>query len=264
MNKERLWWLGEFGLATVVALISGLVTKDIPVSVLYGLFVGTVFFVLREHRRVGSQFERHVAEMEDKALNLPTTLSQKEDVDPYLKQIFNSERNQLLRMAKEITDGEIVLHSRPVGQTVLDFWKLVRPGDRVIVTNTGVGWGTPQHDLLRQLNFDLVEKGADITRVFTERTGATPEDKKRLKQEMDRQKGHLHVRFTKESRLPPDAVKDMALIVDRIYGCTIYSKALGSGLKQILDEVRYYTRRDELEKAKELVETAIRLSEEYK
>ena len=98
MNKEWLWWLGEFGLATVVALISGLVTKDIPVSVLYGLFVGTVFFVLREHRRVGSQFERHVAEMEDKALNLPTTLSQKEDVDPYLKQIFNSERNQLLRM----------------------------------------------------------------------------------------------------------------------------------------------------------------------
>jgi hypothetical protein len=264
MNKEWRWWLAEFGLATVVAVVAGFVTKDIPISVLYGLFVGTVFFVLRELRRVVSQFDRQVSEMENKALNLPTTLSQKEDVDPYLKQIFNSERNQLLRMAKEITDGEIVLHSRPVGQTILDFWKLVRPGDRVIATNTGVGWGTPQHDLLRQLNFDLVEKGADITRVFIEPTTATPEDKKRLKQEMDRQKGHLHVRFIKESRLPPDALKNGGLIVDRIYGYTIYSKALGSGLKQILDEVRYYTRRDELDKAKVMAENIIRLSEEYK
>ncbi len=49
MTKEWLWWLGEFGLAVVVAVVSGFVTKDVPVSILYGLFVGTVFFVLRQN-----------------------------------------------------------------------------------------------------------------------------------------------------------------------------------------------------------------------
>ena len=85
MGREWLWWLGEFGLAAaVVAVVAGFVTKDVPISVLYGLFAGTVFFILREHRRVGSQFERHVAELEDKALDLPATLRYKQDVDPYL------------------------------------------------------------------------------------------------------------------------------------------------------------------------------------
>ena len=46
MSKEWLWWLGEFGLAAVVAVVAGFVTKDVPISILYGLFVGTVFFVL--------------------------------------------------------------------------------------------------------------------------------------------------------------------------------------------------------------------------
>ena len=264
MNKEWLWWLGEFGLATVVALISGLVTKDIPISVLYGLFAGTVFFVLREQRRVASQVDRGVSEMEDKALNLPTTLSHLQDVDPHLKQIIRSERSELLRMAKEVADGGIVLRARHIAQTVTDFHKLVRPGDRVVAANTGVGWGTPQWDITRQINFELAEKGADITRIFIEPTAATPEDKKRLKQEMDRQKEHLKVRFVKESRLPSGMMKNWALIVDRYFGYGSYSKPVGSGIRQILDELRIYTNRDELEKAKEMAETVIRLSEEYK
>jgi len=202
--------------------------------------------------------------MEDKALNLPIKLSHLENVDPYLKQIVHSERNELLRLAKEVADGEIVLRARHIAQIVTDFHKLARPGDRVVAANTGVGWGTPQWDIIRQLNFELADKGVDFTRVFIEPTAATPEDKKRLKQEMDRQKEHLKVRFVKESRLPPDIPKNMALIVDRYFGHGSYSKPVGSGLRQIVDELRIYTRRDELEKAKELAETVIRLSEEYK
>ena len=264
MSNEWRWWLGEFGLAAVVAIVSGFVTKDVPISILYGLFAGTVFFILREHKRVSTRLEQHVDELEDKTLNLPTTASHLEGIDSYFKQILRSERNDLLRMAREATNSEIVVHSRPVTKILFDWWKLVRPGDRVIAVNTGVGWGTPQHDILRQLNFDLVDNGADITRVFIEPTGATPEDRKRLRQEMDKQKGRIKVRYVKESQCPPDAVKNTGLIVDKIYGITTYSKAVGSGLKQLLDEVYFCTHHDVLEKAKETVENLIKLSEEYK
>jgi hypothetical protein len=76
---------------------------------------------------------------------------------------------------------------------------------------------------------------------------------------MDRQKEHINVRYVKESLLPPEARKNMALIADRIYA---YTSSASKGI--LFDEVRYITRREELDKAKELAETIIRLSEEYK
>ena len=102
MGKEWLWWLGEFGLAATVAVVAGFVTRDVPISILYGLFVGTGFFVLREHRRVVAQHERQVMEMEDKALNLPVTLRYKKEVDPYLRQLTESARDEAIRLAKEV------------------------------------------------------------------------------------------------------------------------------------------------------------------
>lgn len=264
MSKEWLWWLGEFGLAALVAVVAGFVTRDVPISILYGLFVGTVFFILRQLTRITSQFDRQVSEMEDKALNLPTTSSHLEGIEPYFKQILRSERNDLLRMAKEATDGEIVLRTRAIAHNIIDFYKLARPGDRIIATNSGVGWGTPVWDIVRQVNFDVADKGVDFTRVFIEPTTATPEDKKRLKQEMDRQKERLHVRFIKESRIPPEVIRNSSLIVDRYYGYASYSKPVGSGIRQLVDELRVSTRRDELEKAKETAENLIKLSEEYK
>jgi hypothetical protein len=107
--------------------------------------------------------------------------------------------------------------------------------------------------------FDLAASGVDITRVFIEGDTFTEEEKERQKEEMDRQKDHIHVRFVKESLLPPEGRKNMAVIYDKFYG---YGR---SGSQWVLfDEVRYITRREELDKAKELAETIIRLSEEYK
>ncbi len=264
MSREWLWWLGEFGLAAVVAVVAGFVTKDVPISILYGLFVGTVFFVLREHRRVVSQHERQVSEMEDKALNLPMKLSHLENADPYLKHIIDGERNELLRLAREVGDGELTVRSRSMVQSAMDYHRLARPGDRVIAANSGANLGTPILDIIRQLNFELAEKGVDYTRIFIEPAGATPEEKKRRKQEMDRQKEHLKVRFIKESHLPPGTPQNFVLIVDRYFRYGTYSKAVGSGLKQIMDEIKIFTRRNELEKAKEMAENLIKLSEEYK
>ena len=264
MGREWLWWLGEFGLAATVAIVAGFVTGDVPISILYGLFVGTVFFVLREHRRVVAQHGRQVNEWEDKVLNLPTTIFHAEEINPYLKQVLASERNDLLQMAKEAVNGELIMQARPIGQVIMNFYKLAKPGDKVITTNTGVGWGTPHWEVVRQLNFEIAQSGVDWTRIFIELTGATPEEKKRLKQEMDRQKAYIKVRYIKESQLPPGIIKDMALIVDKLLGYGIYSKPVGSGIKQVIDEVRFYSRRDMLDKAKEMAETAIRLSEEYK
>jgi len=264
MSKEWLWWLGEFGLAAVVAVVAGFVTRDVPISILYGLFVGTVFFVLRQQTRITSQHERQVSEMDDKALDLPITLSHLENVDPYLKHIIESERKEFLRLAREVIDGEITVKTRTSGQVIIDYMKLARPGDKIIATNSGAGWGTPAWEMYRQLNFELVERGADFTRIFIEPTMATPEDKKRLRQEMDRQKERLKVRFIKESKLPPGAMLNSVLIVDRYYAYIILSKATGSGLRQAPDEFKVFTRRDKLEKAKETMETLIKLSEEYK
>ena len=261
MGKEWLWWLGEFGLASVVAVVAGFVTGDVPISILYGLFVGTVFFVLREFRRVITHFGGEVTDLEDKVLDLPMTPSHRENIDPFLKQIVQSERNELLRMAKEVTNGEIVLPARPIQQTIGNFHKLARPGDRVVAINTGAGWGAPQWEITRQIDFDLANKGVDITRIFIEQNSATPEDKKRLRQEMDRQKEHLKVRFIKESKLPAGVKQSSFLIVDRFFGYASYSKPVGTGIRQIADEVRFYTRREELEKAKEMADTLIKLSE---
>jgi len=62
MGREWLWWLGEFGLAATVAIVAGFVTRDVPISILYGLFVGTVFFNLRQFTRISSRFDRQVSE----------------------------------------------------------------------------------------------------------------------------------------------------------------------------------------------------------
>ena len=264
MSKEWLWWLGEFGLAATVAVVAGFVTKDVPISILYGLFVGTVFFVLRQNSRVASQFHKEVTELEDKALNLPVTLSYLEDVDPYLKQIVRSERSELLRLAKGAADGDIVLRTRHIVQIMNDMHKLPRRGDRVVALSTGVRLGTPQWDITRQINFELADKGVDFTRIFIELTGATPEDKKRLKEEMDREKERLHVRFVKESRLPLEARKNMFLIFDKIVGYPGWIKPEEVSRGRIAEELRICARRDELEKAQELAETIIKLSEEYK
>jgi hypothetical protein len=264
MGREWLWWLGEFGLAAVVAVVAGFVTRDVPISILYGLFVGTVFFVLREHRRVVSQQERYVNQWEDKAMNFPITLRHRGDVDPFLKRIVQFEKDELMRLAKEAEDGKLTVKARIIARFLPDYFKLVRPGDKVVATNAWVGWGTPQWDIIRQVNFDLVDEGVDFTRIFIEPAGATPEDKKHLKQEMDRQKEKIKVRFIKESRVPQDVKVNSILIYDRYFAYGTYSKTPGTSIKQIIEESTYCTRRDELERAKETAENLIKLSEEYK
>ncbi len=259
MGKEWLWWLGEFGLAAVVAVVAGFITRDVPISILYGLFVGTVFFALREHRRVVAQQERQVAEMEDKVLDLPVTLSKLGETDPYLRRLVHLSKDETIRYAKGAVDGEIVVKARNIVQVAIDIYKQAKPGDKIFNTNYWSGYPTPQSDVYRRTMIDLAASGVDITRVFIEGDTFTDEEKKRQREEMERLKDHIHVRFVKESLLPPEARKNMALIVDKIYG---YGPSGSKGI--LFDEVRYITRREELDKAKELAETIIKLSEEYK
>ena len=144
MSKEWLWWLGEFGLVAVVAVVAGFVTRDIPISILYGLFVGTVFFILREHRRVSSKFEWHVDELEEKVLELPPTLLHKKDIDPCLQRLVRSYKDETLQLAKEATDGEVLVKARPLANIAVELAKLARPGDVIFATNYGVMFDTPQ------------------------------------------------------------------------------------------------------------------------
>ncbi len=263
MSKEWLWWLGEFGLVAVVAVVAGFVTKDVPISILYGLFVGTVFFSLREHKRVVAQHERQVSEMKNEALSLPPTFSHLENVDPHMKFLIERERGELLRLAKEVAEGHILLRSRPLYQIVSDFHKLAKPGDRIIATNAGGQWGIPQWDFVVQLDCELANSGVDFTRIFIEPSNATPEYKKRLKQEMERHKeGNIKVRFIKESRLPPEVIQNGFLIVDRYCGYMVQQKVSSS--KRTAEEIRLFTRYDELGKWKEMMETVLKFSEEYK
>ena len=264
MSKEWLWWLGEFCLAGVVAVVAGFVTRDVPISILYGLFTGTVFFILREHRRVSTKFERHVEELEDKALDLPATLRYKEGVDPYLQQLVRSYKNETLQLAKEAAEGEVLVKARPLASIAIELAKLARPGDIIFATNYGVMFDTPQGNAARQVFFDQADRGVHITRIFIEGMSAKPEEKKHLREEMDRQKEHLNVRFAKESRLPPEARRNSLMLFDRFAAYANYVKLSGASKGQLVDEIRIITRRDDLEKAKELADTIIKLSEEYK
>lgn len=259
MSKEWLWWIGEFGLAATVAVVAGFVTKDVPISILYGLFVGTVFFVLRQHSRVTSRFDRQVSEMEDKVLNLPVTLSKLEEASPFMKGLAHSARDEAIRCIKGAVDGEVVVKARSVIQDTINMYKLAKPGEKIFSTNYWSGYSTPQSDVYRRTIIDLAASGVDITRVFIEGDTFTDEEKERQRAEMERLKDHVHVRFVKESLLPPEARKNMAMIVDRIYG---HGGSASRGW--LFDEARFYTRREELDKAKTLAETIIRLSEEYK
>ena len=268
MSKEWLWWLGEFGLAAVVAIVAGFVSRDVPISILYGLFVGTVFFVLRQQTRIASQHERQVSEMEDKALNLPTTLRHREDIDPVLKQVVLSSRDETLRLAKEVETGEVTIKPRPIAVLAMDCIKQAKPGDKVVALNYGGIWGTERGDVYRQTSFDLVDKGVDFTRIFVETTSATPEQKKHLREEMDRQKDYLHVRFIKESKLPPEARTNCAIVLNKyaFYAHIQSWLPRGTVVRRSMEgeELKLYTRRDEVEKATELAETVLKLSEEYK
>ena len=263
MSKEWLWWLGEFGLAATVAVVAGFVTRDIPISILYGLFVGTVSFVLREHRRVVAQQEKQVSIMEDKALNLPQTFTHLETVDPHLRRLIERERSELLRLAKEVAEGIINLRSRPLWQITNDFHKLARPGDRIIATNTGIHQGNVANwDIVIQTDFELANSGVDITRIFIEPAHATPEFKKHLKQQMDYQKEHLKIRFIKESKLPSEVLQNALLMVDKYCGTVIMGTS--GSQKSIPEEVRIISNHNELEKIKEMMDLALKLSEEYK
>jgi hypothetical protein len=179
-----------------------------------------------------------------------------------MRHIIEWERSELIRLAKEILEGRISLRPRPAWQIVMDFHKLAKPGDRIITTSSGGSWGTPQWDLVVQTDCELANSGVDFNRIFVEPTNATPEYKKHLKQEMDRQKeGHINVRFIKESKLPPEVHQNGMLIVDKYCGYTVRK---GSGLKHTVEEMIMITRHDEVEKWKEMMETVLKLSEEYK
>jgi len=154
--------------------------------------------------------------------------------------------------------------ARIIARFLPDYHKLAQPGDKVVATNPGTGWGTPQWDVFRQKCFDMVDKGIDFTRIVIEPTAATPEEKKRLRQEMDRQKEKLKVGFIRESRLPQDVKQNSFLIYDRYFAYATYSKTLGTSIRHLVEETTFFTRREELDKAKALAETIIRLSEEYK
>ena len=264
MSREWLWWLGEFGLAAVVAVVAGFVTKSIPISILYGLFVGTVFFILREHRRVSTKFEKHVDELEDKALDLPAALRHKQDIDTYLQHLVRLYKDETYRIAKEAAEGEVFIKARPLANIAGELVKLAKPGDVIFATNYGVMFDTPQGNAVRQLFFDQSDRGVDITRVFVEGITAKPEEKKHLREEMDRQKGHLNVRFVKESQLPPEARNNSLILFGRFAAYANYVKLSGASKGQLVDEIRIKTRRDDLESAKELADTIIKLSEEYK
>jgi hypothetical protein len=183
MGKEWLWWLGEFGLAAVVAIVAGFVTGDIPISILYGLFVGTVFFALRTHSRIASQQERQVSEMEDKALNLPITMGKLENVDPILKHIAHSTRDEAIRHIKGAVDGEIVVKARSILQVSIDMYKQAKPGEKIFSTNYWSGYSTPQSDVYRRTMFDLAASGVDITRVFIEGDTFTDEEKEHQRED---------------------------------------------------------------------------------
>jgi hypothetical protein len=239
------------------------VTRDVSLSILYGLFVGTVFFILREHRRVSSKFERHVDELEDKALNLPIALSHMEDVDPFFKQIARHTRDEALRLGREAGEGKIVLHPRSLMSIIMDYFKQIKPNDRVFATNIGVGFDTPQGDAYRKQNIDLAKSGVDFTRVFIEGMNFTPELKKRQREEMDRQKEHIKVRFVKESSLPPETRRNFVLVFDRYVAYAEWVKTTSIKREQLAEGVSFYTNPSEIENAKQLAETITSLSEEY-
>ncbi len=262
MTKEWRWWLGEAGTAVVVAFVSSYFTKDVPVSVLYGLFGGTVFYVLREHARLISEFGRKMTEWENKALGLPATLSYPKNVDTYLQQQVRLKKEELLRLAKGAEEGEIVLRPRSVQQAAIDFLKQTKPGEKIFATsyvNPEAFWCTPEGQLYREDCFELVDQGVEITRVFIESTGATEREKQCIVEELERQKGHknLKLRRTLGSRLPPDARKDMLLIADR------YVAYLGIGRGDTLEELKICTAPEQVEKAKTLAENIVKLSDEY-
>jgi hypothetical protein len=259
MGKEWLWWLGEFGLAATVAVVAGFITGDVPISILYGLFVGTVFFNLRQLTRITSRFDRQVSELEDRVLNLPVTLSKLEEASPFMKGLAHSARDEAIRYIRGAVDGEIVVKARNIVQSAIDIYKQAKPGDKVFATNYWSAYSMPQSDVHRRTMIDLAASGVEITRVFIEGDSFTDEEKKRQREEMDRQKEHIHVRFVKESLLPPEARGNSLLIYDKIVGY-----ASGARNAALVNDIRYYTRREELDKAKELAETIIRLSEEYK
>ncbi len=268
MGKEWLWWLGEFGLAAIVAVVAGFVTRDVPISILYGLFVGTVFFILREHRRVASQLHQGVSEMKDEALNIPTALRHREEIPPFFRQVVLSYRDETLRLAKEVETGEVTIKPRPVALIAMDCIKQARPGDKVVTLNYGGIWGGERGDVYRQASFDLAEKGVDITRIFVESTSATPEQKKHLREEMDRQKDHLHVRFIKESKLPPEARTNCVIVLNKyaFYAHIPSWMPRGTTTGRTIqgDALTISYRRYEVEKATELAEIVLKLSEEYK
>lgn len=265
MGREWLWWLGEFGLAATVAIVAGFVTKDVPISILYGLFVGTVFFVLRQQIRINSQHERQISEMEDKALNLPLTLKYQEDIDPYLRRIAQSARDEAIRLAKEASNGDVVLYAPHFTSLIANYWKLAKPGDKLVATNYGAFLGTPEADIHYQQTIELAEKGVDVTRIFVESVIATPQHKKLLREEMDRQKEYIKVRFIKEAKLPQELKgHNFSVFYDKRFGDGYFFKKDARDATQILNNFRICTRCDELEKAQELMDIAIKLSEEYK
>jgi hypothetical protein len=176
-----------------------------------------------------------------------------------MRRFAHSARDEAIRCIKGAVDGEFAVKARSILQEAIDVYKQAKPGDKIFNTNYWSGYPTPQSDLYRRTIFDLAASGVDITRVFIEGDSFTDDEKKRQRDEMDRLKDRIHVRFVTESLLTPEARVNFLFIYDKIVGYAISARNLN-----LVNDIQFYTRREELDKAKELAETVIRLSEEYK
>ena len=112
----------------------------------------------------------------------------------------------------------MVIQTRNLINLMMEMVKLAKPGDKMFGMNYGVSFdNTAQGVIARQQQFELADKGVDITRVFVESITATLEDKKILREMMEQQKSKINVRFIRESLIPPEARSNWSLIYDKIH-----------------------------------------------
>ena len=275
MSKEWLWWLGEFGLAAVVAVVAGIVTKDVPISILYGLFVGTVFFTTREHIRVVSKHERQIVDMENKLLGV-SQLNYLENYPSFFQKIVTREKKDLQDLAEDIAKGEINLTAHTLSEYIEDFSRLPKRGDKVFAVSDGAGWGLRHWDRVRENNKKLwEEKKVRVTRIFIWSNKPTPEEVKLLNKEIEEQKkAEIIVRNIYARELPPrcDLTHNFNLIVGKYLGMAWFGELGPTGLKQREAGIKVSINPKTLAEYKEIIDQILeesteelkKVSEEYK
>jgi len=269
-RAEIPYYIGEVLTGIFVGLLAHWANLDLPISALLGFMSGALFFLLRGYFLILSQASTLVnlaSRGMDTALQeslrcietLARTRVKQLTRDSFLRDELSSAVKRFSSLIEQVCQGKMVFESEAIQRPLVRLLQRTQKGDKIFATSlikTAMFWRNPQGDRYRQVNFEVANRGVNITRVFIERAGADKKEREWINEEIKKQMGHANITLKSVNArdLTEIARRDMLLVEGK------YVVYLDIGTGEALNKLEVYTDIADLQRAQEIVEEIERTS----